>query len=125
VLIAGLVAEGLCRDIVKHRLPACEVVTSHFLLDELAEKLKEKFGIDPKSLPLLEVYVNHATLVEAVRPPRPVCRDPDDDLVLATALEGNAEIILTGDQDLLVLKEFHRIKILSPRQFVELLDRGA
>jgi len=122
VLIAGLVAEGLCRDIVKRRLPACEVVTSRALLNELEEKLLEKFGVDPKTLPLLDLYADHATVVDAVPLAKPVCRDPDDDLVLATALEGNAEIILTGDKDLLVLQEFRHIRILSPRQFVEWMD---
>ena len=122
VLIAGLVAEGLCRDIVKRRLPACELATSRALLNELEEKLVEKFGVDPKTLPLLELYAVHATIVDVVPLAKPVCRDPDDDLVLATALQGAGEIILTGDRDLLVLQEFEHIKILSPRQFVEWMD---
>jgi len=43
--------------------------------------------------------------------------------VLATALAGKADMIVTGDEDLLVLKEFRGIRILSPRQFLEILDR--
>jgi len=43
--------------------------------------------------------------------------------VLATPLAAKAEIILTGDNDLLVLREFRGIKILSPRQFVEWMDQ--
>jgi predicted nucleic acid-binding protein len=54
---------------------------------------------------------------------QPACRDPDDDEVLATAVCAGADIILTGDADLLVLKSFQGIDILSPRQFVELMDR--
>jgi predicted nucleic acid-binding protein len=46
-----------------------------------------------------------------------------DDVVLATALAGKADVIVTGDDDLLVLKEFRGIRILSPRQFLQLLDR--
>jgi putative PIN family toxin of toxin-antitoxin system len=117
-----LVAEGLCRDIVKRRLPACETVTSLVLLNELEEKLGGKFGVDPKTLPILKLYADHSTVVDVVPLAKPVCRDPDDDFVLATALAGNAEIILTGDKDLLVLREFQHIKILSPRQFVEWMD---
>ena len=52
-----------------------------------------------------------------------VCRDKDDNWVLAAALTGRADFVVSGDKDLLILKEFHGIKILSPRQFVELLDR--
>jgi putative PIN family toxin of toxin-antitoxin system len=122
VIVAGLVAEGVCRDIVKRRLPACELFTSRALLDELAEKLREKFGLHPDELPLLKIYEDEATVIKPSRLPKPVCRDADDDEVLATALAAKAEIILTGDKDLLVLKEFQGIKILSPRQFVEWMD---
>ena len=122
VLIAGLVAEGLCRDIVKRRLPTCELFTSRALLDELAEKLREKFGVHPQELPLLQIYKDEATVVKTKPLPNPVCRDADDDEVLATALAAQVEIILTGDSDLLTLKEFQGIRILSPRQFVEWLD---
>ena len=123
VLIAGLVAEGVCRDIVKRRLPACELLTSRVLLDELAEKMREKFGLDPQNLPLLQIYQDAATVLKPKSLLKPVCRDPDDDELLAIALAGKAEIILTGDKDLLTLKQFQGVKILSPRQFVEWMDR--
>jgi predicted nucleic acid-binding protein len=55
--------------------------------------------------------------------PRAACRDRDDDKVLAAAIAGKADLIVTGDEDLLVLGQHHGIRILSPRQFVELLDR--
>ena len=122
VLIAGVVAEGLYRDIVKRRLPACELFTSRALLVELAEKLRDKFDLNPTDLPLLRIYADEATVVKAKPLVKPVCRDSDDDEVLATALAAKAEIILTGDDDLLVLKEFQGIRILSPRQFTEWMD---
>jgi putative PIN family toxin of toxin-antitoxin system len=122
VLIAGLVADGLCRDIVKRRLPALELFSSKPLVDELADKLKEKFGIEPEKLPLLIAYQEKISMVEPQRLSKRICRDPDDDLVLATAVAAEADVILTGDDDLLVLKTFQEIRILSPRQFVEMLD---
>jgi putative PIN family toxin of toxin-antitoxin system len=123
VLIAGLVAEGLCRDIVKRRLASCELFTSPALLNELAEKMREKFDLKVNQLPFFKVYKEHATLVDPMPLAQPACRDPDDDEVLATAVCAGADIILTGDADLLVLKSFQGIDILSPRQFVELMDR--
>jgi putative PIN family toxin of toxin-antitoxin system len=123
VLVAGLVSEGLCRDIVKRRLLAFELFSSRALLDELAEKLHEKFGLNPSNLPLLQIYEDEATVVKPKPLARPACRDVDDDEVLATAVAAHAEIILTGDNDLLVLKEFQGIKILSPRQFAEWMDQ--
>ena len=48
--------------------------------------------------------------------PFPVCRDPDDDLILAAALAAEANLLVTGNQDLLVIKEFEGIPILTPRE---------
>lgn len=49
-----------------------------------------------------------------------VCRDPDDDAVLSAAVEGRANVIVTGDADLLALGEHEGIAILTPRAFFEL-----
>ncbi len=123
VIIAGIVADGLCRDLVKRRLPTLELFTSRPLLAELADKLKNKFGVQPDEIPFLAAYQEKVCLVKSARLPQPVCRDADDDEVLAAAVAARAEIILTGDADLLVLKSYQGIRILSPRQFVELLDQ--
>ena len=124
VLVAGVVADGLCRDLVKRRLLRVDLVTSPALLEELARTLRRKFDTDPAEVPLVKVYRERAVLVRPKELPSPVCRDLDDDRVLATAVAGQADIILTGDDDLLVLGDYNGIRILSPRQFVELMDRS-
>ena len=50
-----------------------------------------------------------------------VTRDPKDDAVVACALEGEADYIVSGDQDLLTLGEFRGVHIFIPREFVEIL----
>jgi putative PIN family toxin of toxin-antitoxin system len=122
VLLAAVLADGLCRDLVSKRIRAHELLTSQALLDELAEQLRKRFKADPHKVPLLTAYRERATLVSALPLPKPVCRDPDDDWVLATAVAGRAEVIVTGDQDLLVLGRHAGIDILSPRRFLEMLD---
>jgi len=47
-----------------------------------------------------------------------VCRDPKDDAVLEAAVNGRANLIVTGDKDLLTLHEFHRIAVLSPSAYL-------
>jgi predicted nucleic acid-binding protein len=60
--------------------------------------------------------------MEVVDPPPlpiPVSRDPDDDLVLATALAGGCECIVTGDNDLLVLRAYRGVEIIAPGDFAQ------
>jgi uncharacterized protein len=46
------------------------------------------------------------------------CRDPDDDRILEVALNGRADIIITGDEDLLALSPWRGIAILTPAQYL-------
>ena len=60
-------------------------------------------------------------LAEVIEPPplpQPVCRDPDDDEVLALAIAAQADLIVSGDNELLVLLQFNGIPIVSPAQAV-------
>jgi putative PIN family toxin of toxin-antitoxin system len=50
------------------------------------------------------------------------CKDPDDDKYIAAAIEGRAGFVVAGDSDLLNLKEYDGIRIVSPRVFLDLLD---
>ncbi len=119
VLIAALVADGLCRDIVKRRLPLHDLFTSRGLLVELEDTLRRKLRTEPRDVPFVKAYKARAVLVTPSKLKRRICRDPDDDLVLATAAAANAHCILTGDEDLLVLGRYEGIAIVSPRTFVE------
>ncbi|MGH9363221.1 MAG: putative toxin-antitoxin system toxin component, PIN family [Thermoanaerobaculia bacterium] len=119
VVVAGVVAEGLCREIVEIHLPQHTAVLSHQLWDELVAKLREKFDLGLDELPLLHLYRRYALWVEATALEQPACRDPDDDWVLSTAMAGEAEAIVTGDADLLDLRSYRGIAILSPRAFLE------
>jgi predicted nucleic acid-binding protein len=51
-----------------------------------------------------------------------VCRDPRDDMVLEVAVDGRADYVVTGDQDLLVLHPFEEIPIVKPATFLERID---
>ena len=54
-----------------------------------------------------------------------VCRDPKDNPVLEAATAGDADLIVTGDEDLLVLNPFRGIQILKPADFIQRLDKPA
>lgn len=50
-----------------------------------------------------------------------VVRDPDDDKIIAAAVEGNADYIISRDKDLLDLEEYQGIKIITPEKFMGIL----
>jgi putative PIN family toxin of toxin-antitoxin system len=66
-----------------------------------------------------QMLVQVRMLAEVMDPPplaQPVCRDPDDDAVLALARAAQADVIVSGDDDLLSLTSFESIPILNPAQ---------
>jgi predicted nucleic acid-binding protein len=53
-----------------------------------------------------------------------VCRDPDDDHVLACALAAQADLIVSGDADLLNLREYQSIRIVAAAEALRLIERA-
>jgi putative PIN family toxin of toxin-antitoxin system len=103
VFVAARVAKGLCHEVVVRGLGSCTVVTSQPLLDELEHTLRGKFTLGSGGRAFLEQLHLRVRIVEATPRSSPVSRDADDDQVLATAVAAGAAMIVTGDQDLLVI----------------------
>ena len=67
-------------------------------------------------------------MAEVIEPPplaQPVCRDPDDDELLALALAAQVDLIVSGDDDLLVLQAIEGIPILTPAQALQRIGSAA
>jgi len=95
-------------------------MTSEFILNEFRETLTGKFNFTSEEADAAAALL--LTRMVVVNPTglfSPICRDPDDDNVLATAAAGNCDCIVTGDKDLLVLRRFSGIDIVSPGDFLE------
>jgi putative PIN family toxin of toxin-antitoxin system len=122
VIVAAMVAKGLCHEVVVRGLGSCTVVTSRLLLDELEHTLHAKFTLGPAGMAFLEQLRLRVRIVEPPPLSTPVSRDPDDDVVLATAVAAGASLIVTGDQDLLVIARHNGIDIVSPRDFLRRLS---
>lgn len=119
VLFAALISRGLCREVFQRVVRQGLLASSPGLLDELEAIIDRKLDTTPDVLRFLRELRHHAQLVDPPALPCAVCRDPDDDLVLATALAAKARCLVTGDDDLLVLRSYEGIPILNPRQFLE------
>jgi putative PIN family toxin of toxin-antitoxin system len=123
VLYAAFAAKGFCEEVVDEAADSCELIWSDTLREEFESILARRHEIGPATRVALAAYVDLCEFVEPEPLSERICRDADDDVVLTTALAGKADVIVTGDNDLLALKRFRDVRILSPRQFLELLDR--
>jgi putative PIN family toxin of toxin-antitoxin system len=119
-----LIAATEALDVVKadptdNKVLECAAAAgSQSLLNELRGVLEKKFSqraIDVRAA--LQLFAETFTLVKPDTLDPPVCRDRDDDVVLATALAGDCAAIITGDQDLLILNPFRGIQVLMPSAF--------
>ncbi|MFO7893986.1 MAG: putative toxin-antitoxin system toxin component, PIN family [Longimicrobiales bacterium] len=118
VWIAAFVARGSCHELVEHCKRAHTLVTSAFILSEFEGKLLEKFEVPVgKAGEARTLIETHSDLVTPRPLEEPVSRDPDDDPVLASAVAGRCRCLVTGDRDLLVLREHEGIPILPPKDF--------
>ena len=122
VIIAAFAARGLCESIMEVCLSEHEIALSDDLLDEILRNLRLKIKLPVNIVDNIgELLHEHANFSVPVFLPSHICRDPDDIKVLGLAVASNADYIVTGDKDLLVLKSFQGIPILNPRQFSDIL----
>jgi putative PIN family toxin of toxin-antitoxin system len=125
VLVAAFVAHGACNDLFEHCFREHTMITSEHLLREFRRVLGEKLGFPRDDLRDSIGFLRSALeIVTPVKMEGPICRDPDDDHVLAAALGGRAACIVTGDRDLLDLEEHQGIPILNPDGFWRFEDLG-
>ena len=95
------------------------LVASSVLLGELDEKLRGKFGVDPKDARAIRARLESVShLVEPDFVLKVVADDPDDNRVLECAVAGKANFVVSGDRHLLQLGFHAGIPILTVRQFM-------
>ena len=120
VLVAAFAAEGICSKILtRGRKRQFHLIACPIILQEFNRVLIKKFSATRDEARSALRIVSEA-IHSVVRPSQSlqsVCRDPDDDAILACALEARADYLVTGDVDLLELKVFRRIQIVTPRDF--------
>jgi len=120
VLIAAVITEGVCSKLL-HRARSREfsLVSCPFIMTELRRILSKKFKLPHEETALVIETISEAIdrVIEHSLMVSNICRDTDDDNVLACALTAKADYLVTGDSDLLVIKSYRSIKIITPRDF--------
>jgi putative PIN family toxin of toxin-antitoxin system len=123
VLIAAFLTEGICAKLlIRARKRDFDLILCDAILQEFERVLKKKFATSPSEISEVLAILSEAAWDIRLRIDTiaPVCRDPDDDLILACARESVADYIVTGDEDLLVLKDYQGTSIIGPREFERL-----
>lgn len=124
VIVAAFAARGLCESVLELCLDRHEILLSEPLMAEIRKNLRKKIKLSTHTIEQIEHLLreNGATLVPESIPPD-ACRDPGDAHVLGLTAAGQAECLVTGDDDLLVLKRFRQCRILNPREFSILIHQ--
>jgi putative PIN family toxin of toxin-antitoxin system len=119
VLVAAFIARGACTDVFERVVSDHELILNPLILDEFERVMTDKLGLDRdrvgRAIALLR---RKGDSLDPGHLESPACRDPDDDQVLALAYGGSADILVTWDDDLLVIGSYEGIPIISPRDFL-------
>lgn len=122
-LVSGLLLpESVPAKVVRKAVDEGQLLISDATLDELADVLSRAKFDRYVSLEDRQEFIRVlGRVVERVAITSPVkaCRDPKDDKFLEVAVSGDADIIVTGDDDLLELHPFRGIEIITPREYLK------
>ncbi len=119
VLASAFGTRGLCADVLRLALADHELLTGEIVIEELRRVLSGKFALPARAVAEVEAFLRgyHVEPKPRLLPGLPL-RDRNDLLVVGSALEAGADILITGDREMLVLKKKPpRLEIVSPREF--------
>lgn len=124
VLISAFMAfkkGSICYDIIDLASEDHALYYTAFIIDEFKRVFKEGFHY-PDSIinEFIAFITKFFTKGDTADSAENICRDPKDNQVLADAATNDIDVIITGDKDLLVIKSYQGIKIITPRDYWKL-----
>ncbi|MDF1522802.1 MAG: putative toxin-antitoxin system toxin component, PIN family [Trueperaceae bacterium] len=126
VLVAAFATRGLCADVLRTVLVDHELVVGEVLLEELDRVLTTKLRVPEARRAAVRAALTTTVVVPRPAAPHPMpLADEDDRWILATAVAGDAEVLVTGDQVLLAAADREPLPVVTPRAFWERLRQGS
>ena len=111
----------MCYDIIDHAIEGHELYYTNFIIAEFKKVLREDFNYPETVIHEFAAFITRFFIKgETAHTIENVCRDSKDDQVLADAASNDIDVIITGDKDLLVLKSYKEIKIITPNDYWKL-----
>jgi putative PIN family toxin of toxin-antitoxin system len=125
VLISAFGTRGLCAELYEEILARHELVCGEVVLQEFQRILLTKLKVpEPRVEAFVRALRRDSIYSRPTDPSSYEIRDPDDAWVLATAISGKADVLVTGDRDLLVIREqVTELRIMPPRELWEMLRK--
>ena len=123
VLVSAVATRGLCADVFLEVLTSHELIVSDALLKEVEKVLLQKLKVPPSLTSEFISLLKQDTIVsKPSRVPKVTIKDKSDLIIIASALSGSADLLVTGDKELLDLGNVENLEIVSPRAFWEKLQ---
>ena len=121
VIFSAFATHGLADSIFEFCLQQHTIVLSDHILEELEKSFLKKLKMPQDKIQAVLSFLKEFYLIaDSKRLKKNICRDHEDDKILGLAMNAGVDFIITGDKDLLVLKNFESIAILTPREFWEI-----
>jgi putative PIN family toxin of toxin-antitoxin system len=125
VLVSAFATRGLCADVVRHILAEHDLLTGEVNIVELRRVLRDRIKVPPPTIDAIEQLLRDQVIVPKPAKPHPLpIRDADDKWVLASAVAGEADVLVTGDADLLEMASRSPVPIVNPRGFWDMVRGG-
>ena len=122
VLVSAFTTRGICEDVLNVVLAEHQLVLGEAVLTELGRVLDKKMRMQSELADEAVAFLRREAVIVSSVPALPLgLRDPDDVLVVSEAVAGLAEVVVTGDRDILDAAETLPIPAVSPRGFWEML----
>jgi putative PIN family toxin of toxin-antitoxin system len=121
VILAAFAGRGLAHALFELCLEKHEIIISEHILSEVQRNLQKKLKMPKDKVLMITGYLREfCTLSNYKKLDKETCRDIDDVKILGLSEVAKPDYIITGYEDLLVLKEFHSVPIITPREFWEI-----
>jgi putative PIN family toxin of toxin-antitoxin system len=99
-------------------------ITSLFILREVEAVLAEKMKLTKQKAKAAARLLERQSVIVKPKKVEKICRDPFDDYVLAAAVSGKVDYLVTADKDLLVLEKYKNVTIIRPKEFMATSEQG-
>ena len=124
VLVAAFATRGLCADVMRVVLAEHQLITGEVVLSELRKALSRRIKLPAATIEDILALLREQEVVPKPRKPSELpIRDPDDRWILASAMAGRADVLVTGDRDFLDIAAKAPLPVLDPRAFWDLLSK--